>query len=37
VHYDIDERGVVLYQKGTHGIPDRAAVEKICSGRGGAA
>lgn len=33
VHHDIDEEGVVLYQKGAHGSPDRAAVAKICSGR----
>lgn len=34
VHHDIAEEGVVLYQKGAHGSPDRAAVAKVCSGRG---
>lgn len=37
VHHDIEAEGVVLYQKGAHGSPDRAAVAKICSGRGDAA
>jgi uncharacterized protein len=33
VHHDIAEQGVVLYQKGVHGSPDRAAIAKICDRR----
>jgi predicted nucleotidyltransferase len=34
VHYDIDHEGMVLYEKGAHGTPRRAAVEKLVAGRG---
>jgi predicted nucleotidyltransferase len=33
VHYDIDHEGVVLYEKGAHGTPRRAAVAKLVAGR----
>jgi uncharacterized protein len=33
VHYDIDREGVVLYEKGAHGTPRRAAVAKLVAGR----
>jgi predicted nucleotidyltransferase len=33
VHHDIAEEGVVLYRRGAHGSPDRAAVAAICGRR----
>ena len=38
VHHDIAEEGLVLYRReGANGFTDRAAVAKICGGRGDAA
>lgn len=37
VHHDIADEGIILYEKGTHGSPDRAAVGKICGRRADAA
>lgn len=33
VHHDIDQDGVILYEKGAHGTPHRAAVAKLVAGR----
>ena len=32
VHYDIDHEGLVLFEKGEHGTPRRAAVAKLVAG-----